>query len=213
MKLSGYWLKTFFLMILSVIMMGFCVSLLKLTKMGTDPCSAMNYGIAKQIGLSFGTYQLLFQLVLLLFVIIGNRRLIGTGTIGNMVVVGYTADFFSWVWTNICHIPEVLPFYVRILILLPTLLLFVVAAASYMNSDHGMSPYDAAPFIVAEKIEKKTGKKLFQPIRLSLDLIATIIGYFTGGETGLMTVLMVVLLAPTVAFIGKQFKKIGIGNP
>ncbi len=213
MTITKSWIKTFCLMLVSVIMMGFGVSLLVLTRMGTDPCSAMNYGIARTIGISFGNYQLLFNVILLLLVIIGNRRLIGTGTIGNMVVVGYAADFFSWIWSNVCHIPADLPFTIRITILIPTLLLFVTAAACYMNSGHGMAPYDAVPFMISEKIEKKTKRKnVFKPIRLSLDLLATALGYFTGGEVGLMTILMVLLLAPVVEFVGKQFQKIGIGK-
>ncbi len=213
MKITKKWIQTFALMLGSVIMMGFGVSLLVLTQMGTDPCSAMNYGVSRTIHMSFGTYQLLLNLVLLILVLIGNYRLIGTGTIGNMVVVGYAADFFSWIWSDLCHIPASLPLVVRILILIPTLLLFVTAAACYMNSGHGMAPYDAVPFILSEKLEKKTGRSgLFRPIRLSLDLLATVIGYFTGGEVGLMTVLMVILLAPIVEFVGKQFRKTGIGN-
>lgn len=212
MKISKSWIKTFILMLCAVIVMGFGVSLLVLTQMGTDPCSAMNYGVAGKIGLSFGTYQLLFNLILLIFVIIFNRRMIGTGTIGNMVVVGYAADFFSWLRIDVCHIPTDLPLYIRLIVLFPTLLIFVTAAACYMNSGHGMAPYDAIPFIISSKLEEKTGRKnLFKVIRLSLDLLATIIGYFTGGEVGLMTVLMVILLAPVVEFTGKQFQKIGVG--
>lgn len=212
MKITKKWIQTFALMLGSVIMMGFGVSLLVLTQMGTDPCSAMNYGVSRTIHMSFGNYQLLLNLILLILVLIGNYRLIGTGTIGNMVLVGYSADFFSWIWRDLCHIPGNLTFTIRLLILLPTLLLFVTAAACYMNSGHGMAPYDAVPFILSEKLEKKTGRSgLFRPIRLSLDLLATVIGYFTGGEVGLMTILMVILLAPIVEYVGKQFQKIGIG--
>ena len=183
--LDKHWWKTFALMLISVIMMGLGVSLLVLTEMGTDPCSAMNYGIARTLGLSFGNYQLLFNTALLILVILLDWRLIGTGTIGNMVVVGYSADFFGWVWTNVCHVPAHLPLAARIGILVPALLLFVVAAACYMHSGHGMAPY-------------------------SIDLIATILGFLTGGEVGVMTVLMVLLLAPIVEFVGKLFEKWGV---
>lgn len=204
--LDKHWWKTFALMLISVIMMGLGVSLLVLTEMGTDPCSAMNYGIARTLGLSFGNYQLLFNTVLLILVILLDWRLIGTGTIGNMVVVGYSADFFGWVWTNVCHVPAHLPLAARIGILVPALLLFVVAAACYMHSGHGMAPYDAVPFAVTEKIRQKTGRNCFKPVRLSIDLIATILGFLTGGEVGVMTVLMVLLLAPIVEFVGKLFE-------
>ena len=47
-------------------------------------------------------------------------------------------------------------------------------------------------------------------VRLSIDLIATILGFLTGGEVGVMTVLMVLLLAPIVEFVGKLFEKWGV---
>lgn len=210
--LTKDWWKTFALMLGSVILMGFGVSLLVLTEMGTDPCSAMNYGIARTLGWSFGNYQLLFNTVLLILVVVLDWKLIGTGTIGNMVVVGYSADFFGWLWHSVFHIPTHLPLAIRIAILVPALLLFVIAAASYMHSGHGMAPYDAVPFALTEKIKQKTGKDCFKPVRLSIDLIATVLGFATGGEVGVMTILMVVLLAPVVELVGHLFERWGIGK-
>lgn len=205
---SKKWMKSFCFMLVSVIFMGFSVSLLVLTEMGTDPCSAMNYGVSRLLHMSFGTYQLLFNAVLLIFVLIYQRSLIGTGTLGNMIVVGYTADFFSWVWREVCHIPEGLSLGVRIGILIPTLLVFVLAAACYMQSGRGMAPYDGVPFILTERLEKAVGREnLFTPIRLGVDLLATIIGFVTGGEVGVMTVLMIVLLGPTISYVGKIFQR------
>lgn len=45
-KITRNWLKSFFMMIIAVIVMGMCVSLLVMCDMGADPCSAMNYGIS-----------------------------------------------------------------------------------------------------------------------------------------------------------------------
>lgn len=202
------WIKSFIIMLIAVLMMGFSLSLLVLTHFGTDPCSAMNYGIAQLIGISFGNYQVIFNLILLIFVILFHRSSIGWGTLGNMFLVGYTADFFAYIWHNICHIPHQLDFSVRVGILIPALILFVFAAACYMQSGQGMAPYDAIPFIIDEKIMEKTkGKSYFKPIRLCIDLLASIIGLLTGGEFGAITVLMVITLAPTVQFVGDLFKR------
>lgn len=200
--------KNFFIMLIAVILMGFSLSLLVMTDFGTDPCSAMNYGISKIFGLTFGTYQLLMNLVLLILVIFFYRSGIGWGTVGNMILVGYTTDFFTFVWHDICHIPNELNLTVRIIILVPALLLFVFAAAFYMQSGQGMAPYDAIPFIINEAVMKRNGgKNRFRPIRLSQDLLCTMIGVFTGGTYGIMTFLMVILLAPTVQFVGDLFHK------
>lgn len=202
------WLKSFLIMLCSVIIMGFSLSLLVMTHFGTDPFSAMNYGVSGLLGLSFGNYQLILNLVLLALIILFYRSVIGWGTLGNMVIVGYTADLFSYIWHNVCNIPDQLDLSIRILILIPGILLFVFSAACYMHSGQGMSPYDALPFIIDESIMKRTnGKSHFKPIRFSQDFICTIIAIVTGGEYGIITFLMVILLAPTVQFVGNLFHK------
>ena len=105
-KLDKTWRNSFFLMMGSVIIMGFGVSLLKVTNLGTDPYSAMNYGISAKLGLSLGTYQLFLNLALLLCVLILDRSLIGTGTVGNMLLVGYSADFCTFILNQVIHIPQ-----------------------------------------------------------------------------------------------------------
>lgn len=206
-KFTKEWTKSFFMMIIAVILMGMCVSMLVLSDMGTDPYSAMNYGISAKLGMTFGNYQLISNLVLLAIVVIFERNLIGTGTLGNMILVGYSADFFSWVWKNVFHIPAQLGMGARIAFLIPGLIIFVLMAAVYMQSGHGTAPYDAVSFLISDKIEKHTGKNTFRVVRIIYDLVATCIGYAAGGEVGIMTVCMVVLMGPTVDYVGKIFEK------
>lgn len=77
-KITRDWTKSFFVMIVAVIIMGMCVSLLVMCDMGTDPFN-MN---------------------------------------------------------------------LRIGILIPALILFILAAAFYMQSGHGTAPYDAVSFLI-----------------------------------------------------------------
>ena len=84
-------------MLFSVCMMGVCVQFLNLTRLGPDPCSALNYGVAAKLHMSFGNYQFLFNVILFLIVVFQDRTLFGTGSLGNMILVGYAADFTGWV--------------------------------------------------------------------------------------------------------------------
>ena len=180
-KITKEWTKSFFMMIIAVILMGMCVSMLVLSDMGTDPYSAMNYGISAKLGMTFGNYQLISNLVLLVIVVIFERNLIGTGTLGNMILVGY--------------------------FLVPGLIIFVIMAAVYMQSGHGTAPYDAVSFLISDKIKKYTGKDTFRVVRIIYDLVATCIGYAAGGEVGIMTVCMVIMMGPTVDYVGRVFEK------
>ena len=60
---------------------------------GVDAFSCMNLGVSGFLRMSFGTWQLLINAVLLLVVWFTIRHCIGPGTVVNMVCVGYTADF------------------------------------------------------------------------------------------------------------------------
>lgn len=206
-KITKEWTKSFFMMIIAVILMGMCVSMLVLSDMGTDPYSAMNYGISAKLGMTFGNYQLISNLVLLVIVVIFERNLIGTGTLGNMILVGYSADFFTWVFKNVFHVPAHLGMGARITFLVPGLIIFVLMAAVYMQSGHGTAPYDAVSFLISDKIKKYTGKDTFRVVRIIYDLVATCIGYVAGGEVGIMTVCMVIMMGPTVDYVGRVFEK------
>ena len=195
-KITRNWLKSFFMMIIAVIVMGMCVSLLVMCDMGADPCSAMNYGISHKLGMSFGNYQLLSNIVLLIIVIIFDKKLIGTGTLGNMILVGYSADFFTWIWNAVCPIHAPLDMGIRLVILIPALILFILAAAIYMQSGHGTAPYDAVSFLISEKIEKHSGKNMFRIVRIVYDLAATSIGVIAGSEVGVITLFMFICPEP-----------------
>ena len=84
--------------ILAVIVMGFALSWLVLVNFGTDPCTSMNLAISGRLGMSLGNWQALLNCLLFIIVILWGREYIGFGTLANMFLVGYSIDFFSWVW-------------------------------------------------------------------------------------------------------------------
>ena len=92
-------------LVLSILVMGFCVAVFKLIGVGTDPCSCMNLGISGRLGISFGTWQLTLNVAMLLVVLRFAPELISAGTLVNMIFVGYIADFFIHVLGGL--IPEI----------------------------------------------------------------------------------------------------------
>ena len=80
----------------SLIVIGVCVAVFKTVGFGTDPCSTFTLGVSARTGISFGTCQLAFNLLMFLPVIRLDLSRIGVGTVANMVGVGYMADFTMW---------------------------------------------------------------------------------------------------------------------
>ncbi|MBE5947424.1 MAG: hypothetical protein E7261_00195 [Lachnospiraceae bacterium] len=190
-------LKRILLTFVSVIFMGITLSVLNIINQGMDPCTYMNVSIADKISWSLGNWQLLFNVLMFIPVILWGKKHIGIGTLFNMVLVGYTVDFCMWIWeqTGFDACLELLP--VKIVAMLVAVAVFVFAAAIYMSTELGTAPYDALPMMISEKIKKVP----FKVIRFIWDATTVVIGFVFSGRVGIVTILMMLFLGQTVAFV------------
>lgn len=195
--------KRIFYVIAAVILMGLSLSFLIRLNFGTDPCSAMNLGISRHLHLSFGTWLVLFNGILFILVIIFDRSQLGWGTLVNMLLVGYSADFFKWLFNLILPDNAFDSLGIRIIVLIPSLFVFIVAAAVYMAVDLGSAPYDAIVFIIASKLKKIP----FRLIRIAWDMTACLIGFLLGSTIGVVTVLIAFLLGPVIAWVKEKINR------
>ena len=193
-------LKRLILVILAVILMGFCLSFLVLADLGTDPCTLMNLAISKKLGMSLGNWQALFNCFLFIFVILFGVDQIGFGTLANMFLVGYSLDFFTWLWVKTGIALYFDSAMVRYITFPFALLFFVFVAAVYMDVGLGTSPYDAMPFIISKKLTKIP----FRVIRMGYDFLVIFVGWLFGGKVQIATILMALLLGPVISTIGKK---------
>lgn len=159
------------LMLIGILFISFSVALYRLSAFGVDAFTGMNLGISGFLGLSFGTWQLIVNIAILVVVFFTDRHCIGLGTIVNMVGVGYTADFLCWLVVDVASIHMTLP--LRIPALLLGTLLSSSGVALYMHADMGIAPYDSVAPII-QKLSK--GKVPFQIARVSSDVIVILIG-------------------------------------
>lgn len=200
MKFRNASKKELFWLLLSVIILGFCLSFLDKTSFGTDPCTTFNLGISKSLGLSLGNWQALFNSFLFLFVFLFGRDQIGWGTLANMFVVGYSYDFFSWI--NGMLLPADLfdTMLNRLLITIPILALFIIAVAIYISIEQGIAPYDAIPNMISKKLVNIP----FKLIRMGWDISITILGILLGEKIGLITIIMAFTIGPAISFVDKH---------
>lgn len=189
--------------VIAVIVMGFALSLLLLVDMGTDPCTLMNTSIAAKIGMSLGNWQALLNIILLILVILFGGRNIGFGTLANMFLVGYSIDFFSYLWRMVLPEDLFVSMMVRILVLIPALTVFVLAAAVYMDVDMGTAPYDAIPIIISNHLKRVS----FRTVRMIFDFSVIGIGVLLGGKLGIVTILMALTLGPVISWVGNKMNE------
>ncbi len=185
-------------MLLAVIVMGFGVSLLVLGDMGTDPYSTLNLGVGAKLGLSFGVWQMIFNAILLAVVLFLDHSMLGLGTLGNMFLVGFSADFFKPIWASLFPNAETFSFPVRLVITLLGVAFLLLGCSFYVTSNLGMSPYDSISFIVPNRT-----KIPFRWWRIITDLLCVVIGFFCGASIGLGTLIMAFGTGPLLPLCNK----------
>ncbi len=164
-------IKRLAMMLTGILFIGICVGSFRLSAFGVDAFTCMNLGISGFIHMSFGTWQLIMNAVILVVIFFTVRRCIGLGTIVNMICVGYLADFICWLFQDILNIAMTLP--LRIAALLIGMLFAGMGVALYMVADMGIAPYDAVGII----IEELTHNKLkYDKARVISDVAVVIIG-------------------------------------
>ncbi len=186
-----------FAMLLAVVVMGLGVSLFLLGAMGADPFSTINLGISSRLGLTFGVWQAIFNGILLVIVLFFDRSMLGLGTLGNMFLVGFSADFFNPLLGKLVT-SETLPLWARLLFTLGGVALQIIGCSFYVTSNLGMAPYDCISFIVPNKT-----KIPFRWWRIISDIFCVGVGFLCGARIGLGTLIMAFGTGPLLPLCNK----------
>lgn len=184
---------------LSLVVIGACVAVFKTVGFGTDPCSTFTLGVSAHTGVSFGTCQLLFNLLMFIPVFRYDVSRIGIGTIGNMVGIGYIADLCMELMRPL--IPaEGLSMTVRVVMFALSMAGFLIAAAFYMVVDLGVAPYDAIPQLIAARAKRWS----YRRVRMLWDISVLSAGFLLGSTVGMTTVITGFCLGPVIVFFSDR---------
>lgn len=182
-----------------VLVCAFSVGLFSHSGLGVDPFQVFAQSLGKLVegwtGLSYGTFYMILNLLMLAGVFFWNRRMIGLGTVMNVFLVGYVADFSKELMERLFPDPA-LP--VRLALLAVGMAVMCFASAFYFTGDLGVSTYDAVALTIAEKTEQK----YFKYIRIATDLVCVGTGWALGGadKIGIGTIITALFMGPLISF-------------
>lgn len=160
---------------ISIIIMGFGISLFSVSGFGVDPFTSMNMNVASTLGIGFGTYQLIVNMIILLYVlIVAHRGLIGIGTVVNMVGSGYACEFFQSVIQPAVENHYTLA--VRIPLLAAGIVTLCFASSLFFTANVGVGPYDALGFMLSRGTKLK-----YKWARVCTDVTVVLIGLVVSG--------------------------------
>lgn len=184
--------------IIGVTFISFGAALSETMNMGLDPFTALNRGASSLLGFSLGNYQLVLNFIILAVVFFMKRSLIGWGTIYNMVLVGYEISFFGNLLENFVN-PEEISLVVRLLITVVAIMIFTLGVALYMDTELGVSPYDAITPLIIDRTSWK-----YTPVRVGQDLLVVVGAYLLAGPVGISTIITGFFAGPLITFFSKK---------
>ena len=179
-----------------VLIAGFSVGMFNFSAFGMDPFQVLAHGLAGRVPLGFGTFYMLLNLLMLVFIFFIDRRKIGLGTMINIFLLGYVVEFSSLMLENLIPGPS-LP--VRAAFLAVAVVFICLGSSLYFVGDLGVSTYDAVALILSEKSPVP-----FRYCRIGSDLVCTAAGYALGATVGLGTLVTAFFMGPVIEVFNRR---------
>ena len=174
----------------------FGVTLFLLSDLGADPFNVLVQGIFRTTGglsgagfLTHGNVHRILCFLIILVLLVVDRKYIKIGTILCMFCGGPIIDFFTIILSGIFAAFPMLWFKVIMLALGCVILAFGMTIV--IKSDAGTGPNDLVALVISEKTSIK-----FSIVRVVTDVLFVIVGFILGGVFGVGTIICACLVGP-----------------
>lgn len=186
MMLRKKMLRRLLQLYIGLVLYGVSTALFVHANLGADPWDVFHLGVAKQLGISFGTVIILTgAAVLLLWIPI--RQMPGLGTVSNVIVLGLAAD------ATLAVLPPLESLVARSALLVGAIVLNAIATGMYIGAGFGPGPRDG----LMTGLHARTGWSL-RGIRTAIELSVLLIGWLLGGKFGVGTVIYALSIGPLI---------------
>lgn len=187
--------------LIGITLISFGAALSQTMNMGLDPFTAINTGASELLGFTLGNYQLFVNAAILAIILFFDRKIIGWGTIFNLVLVGYMIEFFISMLESFID-PTQFAFIVQLLITVVAILIFTFGVALYMDADLGVSPYDAIAPVITDRVSAS-----YKTVRMIQDIVVVITAWILGGPVGVSTFITGFMAGPLIDFFSNRFTR------
>lgn len=187
------WSKRIFLLLTGLVTAHLGVTLFLQANLGSDPFNVFVQGLYRRISallpLTHGWVHMGISFLIILALLIVDRKYIRIGTLLCMVLGGPIIDGFTLILGNVIHAES--PIIWRFLCLALGCVILAFGMTIVINSEAGTGPND----LVAVVLSEKTGKK-FGIVRVVVDVCFAAIGFLLGGTVGAGTLICAFLVGP-----------------
>ncbi|HEX7099256.1 MAG TPA: hypothetical protein VF377_08435 [Acidimicrobiia bacterium] len=174
-------------LMVGLVLFGTGLAMMLNAGLGVPPWDVLHQGLAKQFGLTIGTWSIIVSVAVLALWIPLKERF-GVGTILNAVVIGVVFDLAA------LALPEPDSYLWRAVMLAGGILVVGFASGLYIGAQLGPGPRDGLMTGIA-----KYGPSI-RLTRTVLEVSVLVIGWLLGGTFGIGTVAFALFVGPIVQF-------------
>lgn len=170
------------IVIIGSMLVGLGIAIAVNSGFGADPITVLWDGISKVLPITIGQASMILASLMLIVVLILDRKQINIGTVVNPFVVGLSTDYFAGFNINLDN------FIINIMLLLLGLIILGFGLALYSSADFGRGSYEALILAIVKKLNIK-----LVYVRYFFDFLFLILGIILGAKLS---------IGPVVAFLG-----------
>lgn len=187
----------FILVVLGSIIIGLGVAIAINSGFGADPISLLWQGMTNIIPVTVGQASIILSIIMLVIVLVLDKKQIHLGTIINPLVVGMATDLFLYL--NIKSYSII----INLILLIIGLILIGFGIALYSYANLGRGAYEALVFAIVNKFNFK-----LIYVRTTFDFIFLILGVLLGAKLSIGPILAFISLGYIIQRFIKIFENI-----
>ena len=176
----------------SLFVNGFGLYLTIQANIGAGPWDVLNLGMAKSLGILYGSASITVSLTIL-FIDILLREPIGIAMFIDAVVVGKAVDFFN----RLHPVPACRTLLTGIPMMIAGLFVLAYTQYTYMTASLGCGPRDTLLVALAKRMKRVP----IGVISIGLLSTATLVGWLLGGPVGVGTVICAFGIGPVMQLV------------
>ncbi len=166
--------------------------------MGADSFTVFMQGLAKTLNLSVGFGNAIITFVLLIIVYLLDKKQFKIGMVLAVISAGLILNGMT-VLLDMILLPDI-PIWILWIEFFLACVLVAIGFPMLKSADLGVAPNDALYLAISNRTGKPYGL-----VRVSVDAVYLVFGYFLGGVIGIGTVVCVIVIGPMVQFVMDHF--------
>lgn len=155
--------------------------------LGIHPWEVLNVAFYEEVGLSIGSWSIIFSALLIVISLFLDRSYIRIGTFLNAFLVGLCVDAYLWLG----FLPEANHAWTDVLVIISGIIIMGIGGGVYNAAGVGSGPRDGFMLSLSDKTGISIGR-----VRIMVESLVLVIGFLIGGPVFVFSLVFTFIQSP-----------------